>query len=129
MFPGESLNGFLTDFSCLSVFTFEWEIILTAGHTFLYVLYMMKKQDLKNRQNQPRDDHTHTQNLNETNYSFKSKVKTVNWASCHRQGTGCSSWKQVTREVNLRAVIWTEEIPMLATLFYREQIELLGLYL
>lgn len=56
-FPAESLNGFLTDFSCLSVFMFEWEIILAADHTLLYVLCMMKKHDLKNRQNQRRDDH------------------------------------------------------------------------
>lgn len=66
--------------------------------------------------------------LNETNYSFKSKGKTVNWSSCYWQGTCCSSWKQVTKEVNLRVVIWTEEVPTLATLFYREQMELWGLY-
>ena len=59
MLPSESLYGFLTDFSCFSVFMFEWEIILAANHTFLYfyALRMMKKLDVKYWEKQPQDDH------------------------------------------------------------------------
>lgn len=59
VFPAESLYGFLAAFSSSSVFMFEWEIILAAGHIFLCfdVLCVMKKLDVKNWGKQPRNDH------------------------------------------------------------------------
>lgn len=50
VFPAESQYGFLAAFLSSSVFMFEWEIILAAGHIFLYfdVLCVMKKLDVKN---------------------------------------------------------------------------------
>lgn len=59
MFSAESLYGFLTDFLCISIFMSEWEIILAAGHTFLYfyVLHKMKNLDVKNWEKQPWDYH------------------------------------------------------------------------
>lgn len=111
-----------------SGFIIEWEILLAEGTAILFCISMYYLQWRNLMWKAGENSHgviIIKYFLNETGNSFENEEKTVNWSSFHWLATSsCSSWKPVTREVNLQNFIWTEGLSMLATLIYREETEL-----